>query len=126
MMCTTRNALRKTAKHMEGYGQRMQYSVFRCWLTPKQLECLRWELTEILKPEDDVLFIPLCSTCVDGIVATHSTSKEPDWPEAPPRPCDRMKRPIQAPTDDCSAAVIFARTFAHERRLWLFDNLDDT
>lgn len=76
--------LRKTAKHMEGYGARMQYSVFRCWLTPRQLECLRWELTGFLKPEDDVLFIPLCSTCVDGIVATHSTSKEPDWPDAPP------------------------------------------
>ena len=29
--------LRKTAKHMEGYGERMQYSVFRCWLTPRQL-----------------------------------------------------------------------------------------
>lgn len=76
--------LRKTAKHMEGYGQRMQYSVFRCWLTPRQLECLRWELTELLKPEDDMLFIPLCATCVDGIVGTHSTSKEPDWPDAPP------------------------------------------
>src|SRR5262249_25938031 len=25
--------LRKTAKHLEGYGERVQYSVFRCWLT---------------------------------------------------------------------------------------------
>jgi CRISPR-associated protein Cas2 len=76
--------LRKTAKHMEGYGERMQYSVFRCWLTPRQLERLRWELTELLKPEDDVLFIPLCATCVEGIVATHSTAKDPDWPGTPP------------------------------------------
>ena len=30
--------LRKTAKHMEGYGERMQYSVFRCWLTPREME----------------------------------------------------------------------------------------
>jgi CRISPR-associated protein Cas2 len=76
--------LRKTAKHMDGYGERMQYSVFRCWLTPRQLERLRWELTELLKPVDDVLFIPLCATCVDGITATHSTQKEPNWPGAPP------------------------------------------
>ena len=76
--------LRKTAKHMEGYGERMQYSVFRCWLNPRQLQCLRWELTELLKPEDDVLFIPLCGNCVDGIVSTHSALKPPDWPEEPP------------------------------------------
>jgi CRISPR-associated protein Cas2 len=77
--------LRKTAKHMEGYGKRMQYSIFRCWLTHRELQRLRWELSDILKPEDDVLFIPLCSICVDGILATHSTSKEPDWPNAPPK-----------------------------------------
>src|SRR3954454_11855619 len=76
--------LRKTARHMEGYGERMQYSIFRCWLTSRQLQCLRWELTELLAAEDDVLFIPLCSMCVDGILSTHSTSKEPDWPDAPP------------------------------------------
>ena len=28
--------LRKAAKHMEGYGERMQYSVFRCWLNPRE------------------------------------------------------------------------------------------
>jgi CRISPR-associated protein Cas2 len=76
--------LRKTAKHMEGYGSRMQYSVFRCWLTIRQLQCLRWELTELLKPEDDVLLIPLCAHCVDGIRGTHTAVKDPDWPEAPP------------------------------------------
>src|SRR3954464_6252574 len=76
--------LRKTAKHMEGYGARMQYSVFRCWLTSRQLERLRWELTELLKPEDDVLMIPLCTRCVDGIECTHTALKQADWPEAPP------------------------------------------
>ncbi len=58
--------LRKAAKHMEGYGERMQYSVFRCWLNPRGMEQLRWELTEMLTPEDDVLVIPLCSSCVEG------------------------------------------------------------
>jgi CRISPR-associated protein Cas2 len=30
--------LRKAAKHLEGYRERMQYSVFRCWLTRMQKE----------------------------------------------------------------------------------------
>src|SRR5437868_2121575 len=34
--------LRKAAKHMEGYGERIQYSVFRCWLNPRGMERLRW------------------------------------------------------------------------------------
>jgi CRISPR-associated protein Cas2 len=76
--------LRKTAKHMEGYGERMQYSVFRCWLSPRQVQALRWELTKILAAEDDVLFIPLCANCTAGVVGTHSTSKEVAWPDAPP------------------------------------------
>jgi len=75
--------LRKAAKHLEGYGERMQYSVFRCWLTIRQMEALRWELTEILAPEDDVMVIPLCDRCVCGIQGTHTATKQPDWPETP-------------------------------------------
>ena len=58
-MCAT-PSLRKAAKHLEGYGTRVQYSIFRCWLSHQQMQRLRWELTNMLKPEDDVLFIPLC------------------------------------------------------------------
>lgn len=75
--------LRKTAKHMEGYGSRLQYSVFRCWMTPREMERLRWELTTILQPEDDVLIIPLCARCHSGIRITHAEEKRPDWPDAP-------------------------------------------
>lgn len=76
--------LRKVAKHVEGYGTRMQYSVFRCWLSPQQLQRLRWELTQdFVKPEDDVLFIPLCSRCVEGLEVTHTATKQPDWPDSP-------------------------------------------
>jgi CRISPR-associated protein Cas2 len=77
--------LRRTAKHMEGYGERIQYSVFRCWLTPREMERLRWELTQLLETEDDVLLIPLCSRCQDGIRVTHAASKRPNWPEEPER-----------------------------------------
>ena len=75
--------LRKCAKHMEGYGDRMQYSVFRCWLTQRQTERLRWELTELLRPEDDVLLIPLCGECVAGMRSTNLQQQPPVWPKAP-------------------------------------------
>jgi CRISPR-associated protein Cas2 len=75
--------LRRTAKHMEGYGSRLQYSVFRCWMTPREMERLRWELTELLKPEDDVMFLPLCVRCQGGIRITHAATKRTDWPGTP-------------------------------------------
>jgi CRISPR-associated protein Cas2 len=69
---------------LEGYGSRVQYSVFRCWLSAVEMQRLRWELTEkFVVPEDDVIFIPLCARCVAGLAVAHSTSKRPDWPEAP-------------------------------------------
>ena len=76
--------LRKTARHMEGYGERVQYSVFRCWLTPRQMERLRWELTELLEAEDDVLLIPICGPCAAGIKGTQHDSGSRQWPEEPP------------------------------------------
>ena len=50
--------LRRCAGVLEGSGQRMQYSVFRCWMTPAQMHRLRWELTQVLEPEDEVLLDP--------------------------------------------------------------------
>jgi CRISPR-associated protein Cas2 len=77
--------LRKVAKHLEGYGTRMQYSVFRCHLSPSQMQKLRWELTErFVAKEDDVMFIPLCERCVGGMEVTHAATKKPDWPDVPP------------------------------------------
>jgi CRISPR-associated protein Cas2 len=40
--------LRKTAKILEGYGTRIQYSLFRCFMSRKMLEHLRWDLSKIL------------------------------------------------------------------------------
>ena len=77
--------LRKTARHMEGYGERVQYSVFRCWMAAREAERLRWELTHLLDAEDDVLMIPLCSRCHAGVRVTHAATKRPDWPDAPVR-----------------------------------------
>ena len=80
--------LRRVAKMLEGHGERIQYSVFRCWLSPSGLERLRWELTkDYLAQEDDVLFIPLCARCVEGIRITHSALKERGWQ----RPRERVR-----------------------------------
>lgn len=75
--------LRQVAKHLEGYGQRMQESVFRVWLGETALQKLRWELTEILAPVDEVLILPLCSTCVAGLQTTHTATNVPAWPASP-------------------------------------------
>ncbi len=75
--------LRRTARILEGAGERIQYSVFRCWLSPTQMNELRWNLTEVLEPEDDVLLIPLCPRCVRGMATTHTATKVPDWPAGP-------------------------------------------
>jgi CRISPR-associated protein Cas2 len=77
--------LRKCAKLMEGYGERIQYSVFRCWMTRREVEKLRWELTERLTAEDDVIVIPLCGSCVSRIASLHAATKPPKWPGEPPR-----------------------------------------
>ena len=77
--------LRQCAKHMEGYGHRIQYSVFRCWMTALEVERLRWELTEILDPADDVLLMPLCKRCVDDIVGVHDNNRPLEWPDRPPK-----------------------------------------
>lgn len=77
--------LRRCARHMEGYGHRVQYSVFRCWLTRLEAERLRWELTTLLDPADEVLLIPLCGSCVAGIVGIHGSDRPPDWDARPPR-----------------------------------------
>jgi CRISPR-associated protein Cas2 len=77
--------LRKAARHLEGYGERMQYSVFRCWMTARQVQQLRWELTQMLADEDDVLLIPLCPSCTAGVQTTHSEAQAPCWPKEPDR-----------------------------------------
>ena len=51
--------LRRVAKTMEAYGSRVQYSVFVCDLSLRELVDLKEELRAILKPEDSVMFVSL-------------------------------------------------------------------
>lgn len=70
--------LRHTAKIIKGYGTRLQYSVFRCRLSTREMEEMRWELSKLLAPEDDLLVIGICSHCASHIL---SKGYEEDWLE---------------------------------------------
>ena len=70
--------LQRTARILKGYGHRMQYSVFRCRLSLRDMERLRWEVARILEKEDDILFVPLCQSCIAKLRAA---DKRGDWPE---------------------------------------------
>lgn len=74
--------LRKSAKILEGFGERVQYSVFRVRLTRDRMKKLRWELSTVMEPEDDLLIIPLCNQCA-GKVERRSDRNE-KWGEPPP------------------------------------------
>jgi CRISPR-associated protein Cas2 len=62
--------LRKVAQTCEAFGFRRQYSLFLCRLTAHDLVHLRCRLYDIINLEEDqVLFIPLCNRCAEGIEA---------------------------------------------------------
>lgn len=60
---------RQAFKILNGYGRSLQYSLFRCYLSQTEFERLRWELERVLDAEDALLFVGLCSGCVDRIIA---------------------------------------------------------
>jgi len=68
--------LRRCAKQLKGYGSRIQYSVFRCRLTEREVEQMRWELNKLLKEEDDVLIVGLCDGCARRV---RVRSPRVDW-----------------------------------------------
>ena len=53
---------RKAFKLLKAYGESMQLSIFRCRLSQKEREKLRWELEQILTPADDLLLIGMCDS----------------------------------------------------------------
>ena len=73
---------RRCFKLLKGYGTSLQYSIFRCRLTKRQLERLRWELETELAAEDSLLIVGLCSGCAERIIARNT--KE-EWIEEQPR-----------------------------------------
>jgi len=59
--------LRKVARSLEGFGVRLQYSVFECPLDDLRLAKLKTELQPLLNhDEDQVLFVSLGSSTNDA------------------------------------------------------------
>lgn len=44
----------KVMKIMEGFGTRVQYSVFECNLKPRQVDDLRKKIMKLIAPEDSI------------------------------------------------------------------------
>jgi len=60
--------LRRVAQLLLGYGTRVQYSVFRCRLTPRLRAELVWKLDQIVDDVDSIMVIPLCDQCIGTII----------------------------------------------------------
>ena len=58
---------RKAYKLLQGYGESVQFSIFRCWLSQRDREKLRWELEQILTQEDKILLAGMCHRCVERV-----------------------------------------------------------
>ncbi len=68
---------RKAYKLLQGYGESVQLSIFRCCLNQRDREKLRWELEKILAAEDSLLLAGLCDRCVERVL----TCNRPEvWP----------------------------------------------
>lgn len=72
---------RRAYKLLQGYGERIQYSIFRCPLTLRERERLRWELEKILAQEDSLLMVGLCNRCVERVIACNRAES---WPSQEP------------------------------------------
>lgn len=61
---------RKLAKLLEGYGVRIQYSVFECSLDEKRFKKMYVEIFQLLEEdhEGSVRFYALCKNCENKIV----------------------------------------------------------
>ena len=71
--------LRKVARVCEDFGGRKQLSVFLCRLSATEFAKLRSRLYDALDlREDQVLFIPLCPRCVNGIEAIGRPTEKHD------------------------------------------------
>lgn len=52
---------------LKDYGERVQYSVFECWLDSNDLSRLRADLQTQIESDDSVRWYPLCAWCSKAV-----------------------------------------------------------
>lgn len=57
----------RIAKILEGFGSRVQESVFECDITLKQLERLKSRLNKVIKGKDNIRIYYLCRECIGRV-----------------------------------------------------------
>ncbi|MDO5675671.1 MAG: CRISPR-associated endonuclease Cas2 [bacterium] len=63
IVCDRRRS--RLVKLLQGYGQRVNYSVFECQIAPRTLPSLMKEIEAIINfHEDSILYYQLCRSCV--------------------------------------------------------------
>lgn len=57
----------RVGKILEGFGKRVQKSVFECDLAPNHLQKLKAKLSKVVKPEDSLRYYYLCAQCLPKV-----------------------------------------------------------
>lgn len=81
---------RQVHKLLKGYGEAVQYSIFRCRLDDRQMAELRWLLSQILDASDSLLVVELCQGCAGRVVNCNHTA---GWDEPAPTFAVALARP---------------------------------
>ena len=66
---------RRTKLHnaLLDFGTPVQYSVFECWLTPKDLKRMQARVNKIIRPrKDKVRYYFLCAACAGRVQTTQA------------------------------------------------------
>lgn len=61
----------KASNILEGYGTRVQKSVFECDISPKHFEKLKERLGKVLTTEDGLRYYSICAECLPRIEVVH-------------------------------------------------------
>lgn len=72
---------RRVHKLLLGVGRPVQYSIFRSKLDERETQRLRWQLTQLMAPEDRLLIVDLCSGCAQRVVSKNHVE---GWVEQDP------------------------------------------
>lgn len=69
---------RRVHRHLAGWGDRVQFSVFRVHCGPRHLIRLRWELARLMDTDDSLLVVPIPDAVARRIQTLH---EQIDWTE---------------------------------------------